>query len=263
LTDKEKISNLLEEFRSFKKETAKIISDLRKEVQVLKERLNKYENPKNSINSSIPPSQDPGRQTKSLRKKSGKKAGGQLGRKGCKLMKSEHPDKIIFHNIATCECCETKLPQEGEIKSRQIFDIPSIKIEVTEHRTTTKICGNCGKKNKSSFPKELVQEAQYGNNIKAFTVYLQNYQMLPFARCSELIYDLTGHKISVGSLANFQTKCFENLKDFETQTKKTLLQSAILHADETGVRVNGKLGWFHVLTRIIQGYSIPKPNYLL
>jgi len=248
LTDKEKISNLLEEFRSFKKETAKIISDLQKEVYVLKEKLNKYENPKNSGNSSIPPSQDPNRQTRGLRKKSGKKAGGQPGRKGCKLMKSEHPDKIIFHNITTCECCETKLPQKGEIKSRQIFDIPSIKIEVTEHRTITKICGNCGKKNKSSFPKELVQEAQYGNNIKAFTVYLQNYQMLPFARCSELIYDLTGHKISVGSLANFQAKCFENLKDFETRTKQTLLRSAILHADETGVRVNGKLGWFHVLS---------------
>ncbi len=246
--DKDKISNLLEEFRFFKIETAKIISDLRKEVHGLKEKLNKYENPKNSENSSVPPSQDPNRQTKSLRKKSDRKAGGQPGRKGRKLMKSGHPDKIIFHNITTCECCGTKLPEAGKIKSRQILDIPSIKIEVTEHRTTTKICGDCGKKNKSHFPKELVQEAQYGNNIKAFTVYLQNYQMLPFARCSELIYDLTGHKISVGSLANFQAKCFENLEGFETETKKTLLRSAILHADETGVRVNGNLGWFHVLS---------------
>jgi len=101
----------LKNLDSFKKATTKIISALQKEIHILKEKLNKYENPKNSGNSSIPPSQDPNRQTKSLRKK------------------SERPDKIIFHNITACECCQSKLPQEGKIKSRQIFDIPCIKIE--------------------------------------------------------------------------------------------------------------------------------------
>jgi len=254
LTDKEIISNLLEEFRVFKKEANKIILSLRKEVKELKEKLNKYENPKNSKNSSIPPSQDAYRKTKSLRKKSNKKVGGQKGHKGSKLLKIDNPDKVILHDITICACCQSELPEEGEIKSRQIFDIPEIKIEVTEHQTITKICGNCGKKNKTTFPKGLVQEAQYGNRIKALTVYLQNYQMLPFKRCTEFIEDLTGHIISEGSLANFQVKSYKNLEEYETEIKKQLLKSGILHADETGVRLNGKLHWMHVLSNQFISY---------
>lgn len=246
MTDKEIISNLAEEFTIYKEETEKIISDLRKEVSDLEEKLSKYENPKNSKNSSIPPSQDPNRKTKSLRKPSDKKVGGQKGHKGFKLKKVKKADKIILHDVLECSCCSAKLPKEGALKSRQIFDIPKIQIEVTEHRIVIKTCTHCGAKNKSSFPKDLVQEAQYGNNIKSLGVYLQNYQMIPYGRSVELLYDLTGHKISKGSLANFQSKMHENLYDFEQEIKKMLLQSPILHVDETGSRLNGKLNWMHV-----------------
>jgi transposase len=229
-------------------------SQLHKHIKKLEEKLSKYENPKNSNNSSVPPSQDPNRQTKSLRKKSDKKVGGQKGHKGSKLLKIVNPDKIVLHDITECECCKSQLPKKGKIKSRQIFDIPKIKIEVTEHQIITKVCGNCGKKNKTNFPDGLVQEAQYGNNVKAFAVYLQNYHMLPFKRCSELIEDLTGHKISEGSLANFQVKSYKNLEDYEASVKKILLKSSVLHADETGVRLNGKLHWMHVLSNEFLSY---------
>jgi len=221
---------------------------LRKENALLKEKLFRYENPKNSNNSSVPPSQDPNRKTRSQRKKSNKKVGGQLGHKGSKLSKVENPDQVIFHDITECLCCKSKLPENGVVKSRQIFDLPKIKINVTEHQIITKVCTNCGKKNKSKFPEHLVQEAQYGDRIKAFAVYAHSYQILPYSRTSELIYDLTGHKISVGSLVNFQAECSNNLEAFEVEIKKALLQSPILHADETGVKVEGDLGWFHVLS---------------
>jgi len=254
LSDKEQFIRLLKEFRDFKEETAKIISGLRKEIQELKDKLAKYENPKNSNNSSIPPSQDPNRVTRTLRKKSGKKVGGQKGHKGYKLLKVAHPDKIVLHNITQCDCCGAHLPEEGKITSKQVFDIPVIKMEVTEHQIMIKTCTNCGKQNKSSFPKGLVQEAQYGNNIKAFAIYLQNYHMLPFARCSELIKDLTGHKISVGSLANFQGVGYEKLENFENEIKKRLLQKPVLHADETGIRQSGKQHWMHVLSSHSMSY---------
>jgi len=243
-------------------EIAKLIADFEKRISVLettvvslkrenadlKERLAKYENPKNSGNSSVPPSQDPNRKTKSLRKKSNKKIGGQKGHKGHQLKMVNNPDKIIFHDINDCTCCGEKLISEGEIKSKQIFDLPEIKIHVIEHRTVKKTCANCGLENQSDFPKGLVQAAQYGNKIKALCVYLQNYQMLPYARCSEFIADLTGHHLSQGSLSNFQSKCYDNLEDYELRIKKLLLQSPVLHADETGVRANGKQNWIHVLS---------------
>ena len=242
MSDKELIQQLLQGFSVLQEE----VVFLKKEIFLLKEKLSKYENPKNSNNSSTPPSQDPNRQTKSLRKQSDKKVGGQKGHKGSKLNKVSTPDKIVFHDISVCECCQSVLPQSGEVKSRQIFDIPEIKIEVTEHRIIHKKCTNCGAQNKSVFPKELVQEAQYGNNIKAFGVYLQNYQMIPYGRCVELIYDLTGHKLSAGSLANFQAEMHIHLSDFEKDVKQHLLQSSVLYVDETGIRLNGKLNWMHV-----------------
>jgi len=89
LTDKELLEHLLKEFSAFKISTSKIIASLEEEVKTLKEKLSKYEHPKNSNNSSVSPSQDPNRQTKSLRKK---------GHKGHKLLKVPHPDKLIFHD---------------------------------------------------------------------------------------------------------------------------------------------------------------------
>jgi transposase len=98
------------------------------------------------------------------------------------------------------------------------------------------------------FQKELTQEAQYGVGLKSLCVYLQNYQMLPFARCSEFISDLTGHTISSGSLSNFQKQCFDDLEVYNQNIREQLLQSPILHADETGVRLNGKNSWMHVIS---------------
>lgn len=226
-----------------------IIAGLQKENTLLKERLAKYENPKNSSNSSVAPSQDPFRKPKSLRKKSKKPQGGQKGHKGSKLEMISHPNMVEVHDIEQCGYCGEGLPKEAEnYDTRQTFDIPPISIKVTEHRRLHKICGNCGVKNSGEFPKGLVQEAQYGNNLKSLCVYLQNYQMLPFARCKEFISDLTGHHISKGSLANFQKQCFDSLQGYEQAIKQQLLKSPILHGDETGIRLNGKNSWIHVLS---------------
>jgi len=250
LTDTQLLGQLLKDFEVLKKENARLIS----RVAELEEKLSKYENPKNSTNSSIPPSQDPNRTTKSLRKKSNRKVGGQKGHKGHKLHKVAAADKIIFHDITQCECCNSLLSEEGIIKSRQVFDIPKIKIQVTEYRTISKKCTNCGANNTSKFPEELVQEAQYGNHIKSLGVYLQNYHMIPYDRCVELLYDLTGHRLSAGSLANFQSKMYLSLGTFEQNIKTLLLQESVLNVDETGMKVNGKGNWMHVTRTPLLSY---------
>ena len=126
--------------------------------------------------------------------------------------------------------------------------MPEIKLLVTEHITVSKTCKSCGEVNKSKFPKGLVQEAQYGDRVKSFCVYLQNYQMLPFERCAELLEDLTGQGISQGSLANFQKVAHAKLSAYEDEITQLLLQSEVNHADETGVNLNGKNTWIHVLS---------------
>ena len=245
LTDKELLIGVLEEVKLLRQEN----KQLKLRVLELEAKLEKYENPKNSGNSSVSPSQDPFRKTKSLRGKSKRKPGGQKGRKGKKLEMADTPDEIVLHDITQCDCCGHTLPGEAEgFDARQVFDLPPIKMFVTEHRRAKKTCRHCRTENKGNFPKGLVQTAQYGNNIKAFCAYLQNYQMLPYARCSELIEDLTGHRIAIGSLSNFQRRCFEMLLPYQEEAKRQLLKSPVLHADETGVRLNGKNHWVHVLS---------------
>jgi len=252
LTDNQTISKLQNQVAELIKAVEALttkVAVLTKENVSLRERLAKYENPKNSGNSSVAPSQDPFRKTKSLREKSNKPQGGQKGHKGSKLKMTSSPDSIINHDIGQCNCCGNSLEQAAEgYDARQIFDIPPIKIHVTEHRILHKTCGGCGKLNKAKFPKDLKQEAQYGKGLKSLCVYLQNYQMLPFSRCAEFISDLTGHHISTGSLSNFQKQCFDRLQCYEQIIKQKLLQSPILHADETGLRLSGKNSWVHVLS---------------
>jgi transposase len=239
------LAQVLEEIKLLRQEN----EQLKLRVAELESKLAKYENPKNSGNSGVPPSQDPFRKTKSLRGKSKRRPGGQKGRKGKKLEMSGAPDKVVLHDISRCGCCGHALAQEAEgYDARQVFDMPPIAIEVTEHRRLHKTCGVCGKLNKGGFPEGIKQGAQYGARLKSLCVYLQNYQMLPYARCSELIADLTGHRIATGSLSNFQRQCFGDLEDYERAIRKQLLQSPVLHADETGIRLNGSNSWMHVIS---------------
>jgi len=231
LTDKELIEKLLQELEDLKQENV----SLRKQVRDLESRLLTYEHSKNS--------------SKSLRVKSNRKPGGQKGHKGYKLKMVSCADTVVVHDVTQCEGCGNTLDNESShYDARQVIDIPPISVAVTEHRRLHKSCVNCGRKNLGVFPKNLNQEAQYGSGIKSLCVYLQNYQMLPFARCKEFIEDLTGHRISTGSLSNFQKLCFNRLQDYQKLVKQLVLQSPVLHADETGIRLNGNNSWMHVLS---------------
>ncbi len=135
---------------------AKHIGLLANRVKELEERLLKYEHPKNSRNSSIPPSQDVGRPKpdQSLRKPSGKKPGGQLGRKGRTLEMSPNPDYVVKLQPGYCTSCGLPLKNKLAVKqkSRQVIDIPPIQAVCTEYQSYSKQC-SCGCTTVAGFPK--------------------------------------------------------------------------------------------------------------
>src|SRR5450756_285003 len=120
------------------------IGYLQSEIDRLKERLAKYENPKNSKNSSKPPSSDFPKQqrTQSLREPSDKKPGGQSGHEGTTLKMVSTPDIIEDHSPFYCTCCGEDLSSEPGLFSgrRQVIDIPPIAPIVTEHQLFDKRC---------------------------------------------------------------------------------------------------------------------------
>ncbi len=103
---------------------------------------------KNSSNSSKPPSSDgPKRKTKSLRpKNSGRKPGGQPGHPEQTLLHSENPDFSVPIPLDACPKCGGDLADQPVVteEKRQVFDLPPIKIQVTEQRAQRKIRPHCG-----------------------------------------------------------------------------------------------------------------------
>lgn len=200
----------------------------------------------NSKNSNKPSSTDAFRKPVSLRKSSGKRPGAQRGHVGTNLTKVLEPDEVVEHRVLRCERCNRDLsehPDEGGIDSRQVFDV-EVNIRVTEHRAEQKRCV-CGCTNKASFPDGVGISAQYGASVKAFAVYLSQYQLLPYKRIEEMFADQFGLPLSAGSVVNWNAEASDKLQGFEARARDELLKSPILHADETGVRVEKKTMWLH------------------
>jgi transposase len=213
-------------------------------VKELEERLNK-----NSHNSSKPPSSDGLAKRpapNSLRKKSGRRPGGQLGRHGCTLQPVEHPDHTLVHAPDICAACGESLsgaPVTTE-EHRQVFDLPPLCLNVTQHCAQTRRCA-CGHCTSAPFPTEVSEKVQYGPHIKALAVYLQDYQLLPYARTAQLLSDICGASISPGTLHRVRRGCAELLAPVTLKIKEMLLDSQVVHFDETGLRVEGHLHWLH------------------
>jgi spore germination protein KA len=98
-----------------------------------------------------------------------------------------------------------------DLERRQVFDLPPLKVEVTEHQAEIKHCPHCGSLNKAAFPEEVRLPVQYGTNIKAFVVYCSQQQLLPYERTRELIQDTFNHTISEGTLFNFNNAACQAL----------------------------------------------------
>lgn len=217
-------------------------------IQKLEARVKELEDQisKNSKNSSKPPSTDTFfKPPKSQRKNTGKKQGGQKGHKGDTLKMAAHPDEVISYKVDYCEGCNKNLNSQlaDRIERRQIYDIPPLHIKITEHQSEVKIC-SCGCTNKA-FPQGVDHSVAYGSNIKSLIVYLQNYQLLPYERTTELISDLFNHNISKGTLYNTSKSAYNKLEDFENRLKELLTYCLVAGFDETGFRVMSKLLWLH------------------
>jgi len=247
MTPQEELFELREENKDLHERLAQrdaLITHLQQRVQELEERL-----AKDSHNSHLPPSSDRFvRQPKSLRKKSGKKPGGQEGHPGKTLMWSEIPDEVIVHPVSCCEHCQSDLQAVPpvQIERRQVVDVPAPRLLVQEHHAERKACPACHQITAAPFPAGVDAPIQYGMRLGATAVYLVQQQLLPWARACEVLSDLVGAQISEGTLASLIERCAQNLGEVEEQIKQALVKADVLHQDETGLYVKGVRQWMHV-----------------
>jgi transposase len=217
-----------------------------------------------SSNSSKPPSSDglkkkpriPG----SLRGRSGKESGGQVGHKGDTLRQVAEPDRVVRHEAQACRHCLAGLTASMErgVERRQVFDLPERMIEVIEHRASVYCCAACGGETKAEFPAGVASPAQYGERIRAAAVYLNVHQLIPEDRTSEAMADLFGAlRLCPESVANWVRRKAAALAPVAAHIGALAAAAPVRCLDETGFRIAGKGQWLHtVATETLTHYRV-------
>lgn len=235
-----------------------LIETLISRIESLEKRLSQ-----DSHNSSKPPSSDglskKKRRTRSMRKRSGKKSGGQEGHPGKTLNMSEDPDKKIKLEIKKCQYCSRSLIKikSKDCDKRQVVEIPPIKVVITEYQAEVKDCPHCGKENTALFPEGITHKVQYGNYLRSLAIYFRNYELLPSERTAEIFEDIFSVPLSEGTLYNTTKRCAEELPGFQKWLKMKLIESEIVHFDETGINIGGGLHWLHSSSTDLLTYYFP------
>jgi transposase len=230
-------------------EMAELAHQLAKQGEVLQEVQARLA--KSSRNSSKPPSSDgygKVKRTESVRKSGDKPNGGQPGHDGQTLQASAHPDRVETHAVSHCAQCRRSLAEivAAGYEERQVFEIPAIRIEVTAHRAEIKVCPTCGRASKGMFPASVTQAVQYGPVVKTWASYFTNQHHIAVERTTEIFADLVQHRVSEATVLTASEQ-LEQCIEPATEAVKAMLRAAeVLHVDESGLQVSGKLHWLHV-----------------
>lgn len=220
------------------------IAALHKMVEQLQSRLNM-----NSRNSSKPPSSDGLNKPvpKSLRVAGQRPTGGQKGHPGSTLRQATQADTIVVHDIPDhCQACQSKLVFAYVGETRQVFDLPALQFEVTEHHAMQAIC-TCGQVHTGEFPVWVNASVQYGARAQAAMVHLNQNHAVSIQRTAALMQDFFGLPVSQASVVRATRTGAQLLQPTVQAIGQAAVASAVLHADETGLRVQKKLHWLHVL----------------
>ena len=233
------------------KEQSETIDELRRTIDSLQqtnkeltERLSQ-----NSRNSSKPPSSDGLNKPspKSMRERSGKKSGGQVGHPGAHLDMTAEPDETIVYMPSLCldcSCHETCISRACIGQRRQVIDA-AVTVRVVAHQSLVLDCPRYGIKLKGEYPDDIKAAVQYGENLQALAVALNTVGAVSVNRTHEILSSVFNIPLSTGTISNMVSKCANGLTGIVELIRNKTVASEIVHYDETGTRVDGKTMWVH------------------
>ena len=224
-------------------ERDRVIAELLARVADLERRLGQ-----NSRNSNRPPSSEgyAKPKPKSRRQRGQRGSGGQPGHPGTTLAQVEDPDRVVVHRPRRCDGCHRSLRRArvSSVERRQVFDLPEVRLAVTEHRVEHRRC-RCGQITMAATPDEVGAPTQYGPGVRGVATYLCAAQHLPVARAAETLADLLGAPVSAGSVVAWNDRAAAGLEAFTATVRDELATAGVVCFDESGLRVDAHLAWVH------------------
>lgn len=194
-------------------------------------------------NSSIPSSQCMGHETiHNGRVKTGRKPGGQPGHPGYSRTRQVTSSQTALEAPCACtSCAGTSLLPTGMSKTRQLVDL-SVTVHATDFVSEEYRCADCGSSFYAVFPANLLNEVNYGPEVKSFAAFLNNYCNVSMDKTSETLREMSAGAITLskGTLSNLSREFSERAAAHLGEIRCDLRQAPVIHTDATGARVKGK-----------------------
>lgn len=185
-----------------------------------------------------PPYQKPSPPTRG-KKKPGRKAGHPGSRR-------ETPaviDRRVTHRARVCPDCGGPLKRCSETRTRYTEDIPDhLQPEVTEHTLHRDWCSTC-KKKVEAVVTEAMPNATLGNRTVALSAWLHYGLGVTLSQLVDVFNFHLTMTLTPGGLIQMWQRLARVMAAWHEEIQRQALASAVLHADETGWRVNGKTHW--------------------
>ena len=239
------------------------VGSLEAKILILLKLLESQSVKKDSHNSSLPPSSDfYNPKTKSLRAKSDRKSGGQLGHDGTTLKMSPTPTTITDLKSDYCSECGASLVASTYVlkASRQVIEIPPIEPIYNEFRQYGCECPLCKHNQIADFPPGVNSPIQYGSTVESLVSYLSVYQYVPFGRLQNLFTQVFSLPLSQGTVGNILQRTAIKCEGVYQMIKTQIAESQVVGSDETSTKVNGKKWWIWVWQNVLNTFIVASDN---
>lgn len=172
-----------------------------------------------------------------------RRPGARPGHAGTRRPTPEHIDRREDHRLDVCPCCGGPVQRCNRTRTRIIIDIPAdLATETTEHTVHRDYCPACKKHVEPVVP-DALPNATLGHRLTAMTSWLHYGLGVSIEQVRAI---LSGHlhtELSAGGLVAGWQRTADILMPWYEQLARDAKASAVLHADETGWRVNGATHW--------------------
>ncbi len=228
-----------------------MIQALNETISELKEHIAKLEahKNKNSRNSSKPPSSDGlAKPPANNRKSSARKPGAQDGHPGSSLKIDIKPSKFVDLKPSACEGCVLWSKCKGVAcvaESRFVVDI-CVDTVVIAHNALELPCSKLnGECIRGDFPENVRATIQYGENLQALAASLNTVGAVSINHTHEILQGVFDIPISTGTVRNIVHRTADAVTPAYDEIRIELTEADLLHFDETGTRMEGKIAWVH------------------